>query len=88
MMTWNYRIVRENIGTRKEPVYHYGIYEVYYSKAWNPVAWSADVQKAEAYHTLKEFKQQFNMMRQALGRWVLEMRGKKNKKLIPLIPSI
>lgn len=83
-MTWNYRIVRENIGTKKEPLYYYGIYEVYYNNRGNPTYWSADVQKAESYESAKDLKGVFSMMKQAFGRGVLEIKGIKNKKLVPI----
>lgn len=83
-MTWNYRIIRTNIGTKKEPIFHFGIYEVYYSKKGNPTYWSADVQKVETYHSTQDLKVIFNMMKQAFSRGILQVVGKKNLRLIPL----
>lgn len=80
-MTWNYRIIRTNIGTKKKPIFHFGIYEVYYSRKWNPTYWSAEVQKPETYHNVKDLKVIFAMMRQALKRDVLEVVGKKKLRL-------
>lgn len=71
---WNYRITKELID---EWVYYFSVREVYYDKSGKPESWSSEAIRIDAYHTEEEFRENFELISQAMKRPILEIKDNK-----------